>query len=571
MQLTDSVKTLKGVGDKTAKLFAKLNILTLRDLLHDFPRDYDVLEPVSTIDSLVCKRRAVICGQVISAKPARTRSGKSLLTLSVRDHTGMLAILFFNQPYLLQKCRPGSFYYFRGAVKESGRGLSMEQPVIYTREEYEGLLGAVWPVYGLTKGLTNRMVTSCIRQTLEMVELPEEYLPEYILKEEGLCGLREAYKGIHFPGNFEEAAQARKRLVFDELFLFTYMVRRQKGYSERISNSYPMPRGGAVKKLLEELPYELTKPQKRTLQEVLTDLASPYTMNRLIQGDVGSGKTIITLLALLQCVENGYQGALMAPTEVLAKQHMENFSKMTEEYQLPFRLVLLTGSLTAAQKREAYRQISEGEANVVIGTHALIQEKVVYRKLALVITDEQHRFGVRQREMLGQKGGCPHVLVMSATPIPRSLAIILYGDLNLSVIDELPVGRLPRKNCVVTTAARPASWRFLEREVRKGHQAYVICPMVEPGEREDSQLENVVDYSQNLREVLPPEIRIAYLHGRMKPTQKQQIMEAFYAHEIDILVSTTVIEVGIDVPNATVIMVENAERFGLAALHQLRG
>ncbi|MCD8130719.1 MAG: ATP-dependent DNA helicase RecG [Lachnospiraceae bacterium] len=571
MQLTDSVKALKRVGDKTAKLFAKLNILTLRDLLHDFPRDYDVLEPVSAIDSLVSNRRAVIRGQIMAAKPARTRTGKSLLTLSVRDQTGSLTILFFNQPYLLQKCRPGSFYYFRGTAKESGRGLSMEQPVIYTREEYEGLQDAIQPVYGLTKGLTNRMVTSCVRQTLEQAEPEEEYLPEYILKGEGLCGLREAYRGIHFPENFEEAARARRRLVFDELFLFTYMVRRQKGYSEQIPNSYPMPREAAVKKLMGELPYELTKPQKRTLQEVLADLESPYTMNRLIQGDVGSGKTIIALLALLKCVENGYQGALMAPTEVLAEQHMENFCKMTEEHQLPFRPVLLTGALTAASKREAYRQISQGEANVIIGTHALIQEKVVYKKLALVITDEQHRFGVRQREALGQKGGCSHVLVMSATPIPRSLAIILYGDLNLSVIDELPVGRLPRKNCVVTTTGRPASWRFLEKEVRKGHQAYVICPMVEPGEREDSQLENVVDYSQSLREALPPEIRITYLHGRMRPAQKQQIMEAFYAHEIDILVSTTVIEVGIDVPNATVIMVENAERFGLAALHQLRG
>ncbi|MCD8325832.1 MAG: ATP-dependent DNA helicase RecG, partial [Lachnospiraceae bacterium] len=551
MQLSDSMKTLKGVGDKTAKLFEKMNIRCLRDLLHHFPRDYDQLEPVSTIDSLIHQKRAVICAQVMTAKPARTKTGKSLLTLSVRDRTGTLSVLFFNQPYLLSKCRPGSFFYFRGVAKENGKSLILEQPAVYTREEYLSLQGNIWPVYSLTKGLTNRMVTSCVRQTLENITLPEEYLPEDILKGEELCGQKDAYWGLHFPKSFEEAATARKRLVFDELFWFTFMVRRQKGYSAQLPNNYPMPRNDETRRLMEELPYELTKPQKRTIQEVFIDLESSFTMNRMIQGDVGSGKTIVAMLALLKCVENGYQGALMAPTEVLARQHMDNFSKMTEEHRLPFRPVLLTGSMTAAQKREAYRQIAEGEANVVIGTHALIQEKVVYRRLALVITDEQHRFGVRQRESLGQKGASPHVLVMSATPIPRSLAIILYGDLNLSVIDELPGGRIPRKNCVVTVSGRPAAWRFLEKEIQKGHQAYVICPMVEPGEREDSQLENVVDYSQTLREAMSPEVRITFLHGRMRPAQKQQIMDAFYAHEIDILVSTTVIEVGIDVPNAT--------------------
>ncbi|MCD7806358.1 MAG: ATP-dependent DNA helicase RecG, partial [Lachnospiraceae bacterium] len=483
MQFSDSLKTLKGVGEKTAQLFLKLNIVTLRDLIRYFPRDYDMLEPVSPIGSLVCGSKAVICGRITAAKPARTRTGKSILTLSVQDQTGRISVIFFNQPYLLQKYQPGMSFYFRGLVKENGKNLVLEQPAVYTREEYQSFLGVLRPIYGLTKGLTNRMVTSCVRQALEQTAFPQEYLPEDILKEEKLCGWQEAYWGIHFPKDFEQAALARKRLAFDELFSFTYMIRRQKGVSAQIPNSFPMPRDSAARRLMNELPYALTKSQKRTIQEVFIDLESPYTMNRLIQGDVGSGKTIVALLALLKCAENGYQGALMAPTEVLARQHMENFCKMAKEHQLALNPVLLTGSMTAAQKKEAYRQISEGEANVVIGTHALLQEKVVFQKLALVITDEQHRFGVRQREALGQKGVYPHVLVMSATPIPRSLAIILYGDLNLSVIDELPGGRLPRKNCVVTTSGRPAAWRFLEKEVNKGHQAYVICPMVEPGER----------------------------------------------------------------------------------------
>ncbi|MCD8379483.1 MAG: ATP-dependent DNA helicase RecG, partial [Lachnospiraceae bacterium] len=508
---------------------------------------------------------------VTAAKPARTRNGKSILTLTVRDGTGQITILYFNQPYLLQKFKPGAFFYFRGVVRQRGKQLILEQPAVYTREEYQALADTLWPVYSLTKGLTNRMITGCIRQTLKQIILPDEYLPEYILKSEELCSIREAFQGIHFPQNFDEAARARKRLVFDELFLFVYMIRRQKGYSEQIPNHYPMPVGTEAEKVLHNLPYTLTKPQLRTLQEVFIDLESPYAMNRLIQGDVGSGKTIIALLALCKCAENGYQGAFMAPTEVLAQQHMEYFCRMMAEHGLPFRPVLLVGSMTAAQKKEAYRQIKTGEVNLVIGTHAVIQEKVVFKNLALVITDEQHRFGVRQRESLGQKSEYPHVLVMSATPIPRSLAIILYGDMNLSVIDELPGGRLPRKNCVITASSRPASWRFLEKEVRNGHQAYVICPMVDSSEREDNRLENVVDYCASLKDALPSDIRIEYLHGKMRPALKKQIMDSYYAHEIDILVSTTVIEVGINVPNATVMMVENAERFGLAALHQLRG
>lgn len=336
-----------------------------------------------------------------------------------------------------------------------------------------------------------------------------------------------------------------------------------------MQNQYPMIDVADTGRLLEALPYRLTAAQQKVWAEIRSDLTSEHVMNRLIQGDVGSGKTILAFLALLMCVANGYQGAMMAPTEVLAAQHYESLSQLQKQYKLPVRPVLLTGSATAKERRQIYAQIESGEANVILGTHALIQDKVVYRNLALVITDEQHRFGVRQRESLAQKGKQVHVLVMSATPIPRTLAIILYGDLHISVLDELPANRLPIKNCVVNTSYRETAYRFMEKEIAAGRQVYIICPMVEEGEM--AELEDVVSYTARLKSILPDTIQIAALHGKMKPAQKNRIMEAFAARQIDILVSTTVIEVGINVPNATVMMVENAERFGLAQLHQLRG
>ena len=336
----------------------------------------------------------------------------------------------------------------------------------------------------------------------------------------------------------------------------------------------PMSAASETDALIEALPYALTGAQKRVWNEIESDLQKHVAMNRLIQGDVGSGKTILAFLALLMCAANGYQGALMAPTEVLAMQHFETICGYTREYQLAFKPILLVGSMTAKEKREAYVRIENGKANLIIGTHALIQDKVTYQNLALVVTDEQHRFGVRQREGLAQKGTSqtgkePHVLVMSATPIPRTLAIILYGDLHVSVINELPTGRQPIKNCVVNTSYRPKAYEFITKEVEKGRQVYIICPMVEEGELED--VENVLDYTEKLKGLLPPQIQIAYLHGKMRPAEKNRVMEEFGAHNIDVLVSTTVIEVGINVPNATVMMVENADRFGLAQLHQLRG
>jgi len=385
----------------------------------------------------------------------------------------------------------------------------------------------------------------------------------------GLLPYKEALHATHFPVTYEEMLTARKRLVFDEFFGFLLLLRKNKDMTVQMENGYPMFETADTVRFVEQIPFSLTKAQKKVWQEIRDDMGSAGCMNRLIQGDVGSGKTIIAILALLMCAANGYQGALMAPTEVLAVQHYESIMEYTRKFHLIFKPVLLVGSMTAKEKREVYEKIATGEANLIIGTHALIQDKVKYQALALVVTDEQHRFGVRQRETLVEKGENPHVLVMSATPIPRTLAIILYGDLHISVIDELPANRLPIKNCVVNTSYRDKAYEFIAKEVAQGRQAYVICPQVEEGELED--VENVVEYTEKLRAALPASIQIAYLHGKLRPADKNKIMEEFAAHNIDVLVSTTVIEVGINVPNSTVMMVENAERFGLAQLHQLRG
>lgn len=571
MKLTDSIIELKGIGEKTAELFHKLDINTIYDLIHAFPRDYDEIKDASNISELQTGEMAIIYGSIVRVKPLKKVRNLTILSVLVRDKTGAIQLTFFNQPYLKNKLFPGSSYYFRGVLQIKDQQLVIEQPAIYSAIEFDSLRSTILPKYQLTKGLSNKIVTNSVKKALKEVDLPEEYLPEYIIKQFHLCDIKSALYGIHFPKNFEQLVEARKRLVFDELFLFVYMIRREKGYSEKLPNHYCMHDTEQLSGFFHALPYTLTGAQKRTWQEVSRDLSSPYLMNRLIQGDVGSGKTIIALLALLKTVTNGYQGALMAPTEVLARQHMESFEALIKEYCLPFKPVLLVGSMTAKQKRTAYEALKTGEANLVIGTHAIIQDKVAFNQLALVITDEQHRFGVKQREALAGKGAFPHVLVMSATPIPRSLAIILYGDMHLSVIDELPSNRLPRKNCVVGTDYRPTAYRFIVKQVEAGHQAYIICPMVEAGDEEDSKLENVIDYTKRLKDLLPPDIRIEYLHGKMRPAEKNRIMEAFSNREIDILVSTTVIEVGINVPNATVMMVENAERFGLAGLHQLRG
>ena len=563
-----SIETLKGIGEKTAKLFEKVGIRTIDDLLHYYPRGYDTYGEPKAIGELSEDETGTVEGFLKSGATGVHVNGLSIVQATISDMTGKLRLVWYHMPYLKNALRPDSHFIFRGRVIRKKNGLTMEQPQMFKPEAYEELLSSMRPVYAQTKGLGNKMITSAVEQALAFRTLERDYLPAGLRIANELAEYNFAIEHIHFPSNEEELKFARKRLVYDEFFFFLLAVRHLKEKRQNVQSPFHMEKQDECRKLLVDLPYRLTNAQLRTLEEVLRDLKSGSVMNRLIQGDVGSGKTIIAVLALLAACENGYQGALMVPTEVLARQHFESVTELFEKHGVDKKVILLTGSMTAKEKRIAYEKVASHEADIIIGTHALIQEKIVYDNLALVITDEQHRFGVAQREMFGNKGQMPHVLVMSATPIPRTLAIILYGDLDISVIDELPANRLPIKNCVVDKSYRPRAYRFIENEVKNGRQAYVICPMVEESEMIDA--ENVLDYTKILRQNLPG-IRVEYLHGKMKGKEKNKIMEEFAAGEIQVLVSTTVIEVGVNVPNATVMMIENAERFGLAQLHQLRG
>lgn len=563
------IKSLKGVGEKTAALFQKLDITTTEELVRYYPRDYEQFAKPVSPDEAPLGEIAAVDGQIVGNVATRHVRGLSITTFQAVCEGIRVHMTYFNMPYLKNSLKRGIPYIFRGRLQKKGDHYAMEQARIYKPEEYRKLLDCLQPLYSTTKGLTNNAITKAMRQAVSLVDLSADPLPDSIRKEQGFCSLEEAVKQMHFPTGREALVKARERLVFDEFFRFILVLRKMRDISEQTKNTHPMLQVAQAERLIEALPYRLTGAQQRVWGEIQDDLTSEYTMNRLIQGDVGSGKTILAFLSLIMCAANGYQGAMMAPTEVLARQHYETLSGMIKKYQLSIHPVLLTGSTPARERKEIYAQIESGEADMVLGTHALIQEKVAYHNLALVITDEQHRFGVRQRENLMHKGNVVHVLVMSATPIPRTLAMILYGDLHISVLDELPADRLPIKNCVVNTSYRQTAYKFIEKEVAAGRQVYVICPMVEEGEMEE--LEDVGSYTLKLRHALPESIQIASLHGRMKPAQKNRIMEEFAAHHIDVLVSTTVIEVGINVPNATVMMVENAERFGLAQLHQLRG
>lgn len=567
--MAQSLRTLKGVGEKTEKLFQKVGIYDTDDLLHYYPRNYDEYETPVDIAELKEETVQAVSAAVCSGVYVNSVRGRQIISVNIADQSGKFPVVWFNLPYLKKTLRKGSWFVFRGRIVRKQGKLEMEHPEIFTPSAYEEILHNLQPIYGLTAGLSNKTVVKMVTQLLETLPMQSEYLPEELKERYRLADINYALKTIHFPKNKEELLVSRKRLVFDEFLLFIISVRRMKEKAEETPNCFPVKETWLTEEVIERLPYSLTNAQLNAWHEIERDLAGRTMMSRLVQGDVGSGKTILAFLAMFLVADNGYQAALMAPTEVLARQHYEGFLKLMEEQGLSFPTVLLTGSDTAKEKRIAYERIASGEAAIIIGTHALIQEKVEYANLALVITDEQHRFGVKQREALTTRGNPPNVLVMSATPIPRTLAIILYGDLDISVIDELPAKRLPIKNCVVNTSYRPKAYSFIEKQVRQGRQAYVICPMVEESEGMDA--ENVLDYTQKLKENLPSDIRIEYLHGKMKPKEKNRVMESFAAGEIQVLISTTVVEVGVNVPNATVMMVENAECFGLAQLHQLRG
>lgn len=570
MNETARISTLKGIGEKTEKIFQKAGIYTIGDLIRYFPRGYDVYEEPVSISELEEGKTMTVTGSIYGRIQIGGSPKMQITTVYLKDISGTLKVIWFRMPFLRNTLAKAGAITLRGRVIRKKEGLVMEHPEVFCpASKYDLKQDTLQPIYPLVTGLTNHAVMKAVRQVLEECDVGEGILPKDMVREYQLFDYRRAIYGIHFPKDKEEFYHARKRLVFEKFMLFILSLRMLKESEERVLNPYCFRKQPQIEKFLNSLPFELTDAQKTVWGEIKNDMAGIHVMSRLVQGDVGSGKTIVALLAMMYTGLNGYQAAMMAPTEVLARQHFENINHMLQEYEISLKVGLLTGSMTARQKRMVYEAVEAGEIQLVIGTHALIQEKVIYKNLALVVTDEQHRFGVKQRESLANKGVSPHILVMSATPIPRTLAIIVYGDLDISVINELPKNRLPIKNCVVDTGYRNTAYRFIKNQIAQGRQCYVICPMVE--ESETLEVENVTDYTENLQEIMGVNIKVQCLHGKMKQSQKDEIMEAFSKNEIQVLVSTTVIEVGIDVPNSTVMLIENAERFGLAQLHQLRG
>lgn len=560
------VTDIKGIGEKTAKLLKKLNIETVEDLIHHYPRCYVTYpEPVFLCDLVKGERRAF---RVVLDSPIHMHSGRrvKVCTCVVSDMTDSIYVRWYNMPYLRTTLHQGDEMILVGTpVFKEGR-MMLEQPESFRPDQYHNMMDTYQPVYPLTTGLSNKLLQKSIGNIMKEYAT-EEYLPASVLDYYDLMPDKEALSTIHFPSGNESLIEARRRIIFDEFFRFFAAMELVDAGASKELNHYMIHENTEVDSFLNGLPYELTGAQKRAIEDIKRDMSNTTAMNRLIQGDVGSGKTVVAMAAMLSVVKAGYQAVLMAPTEVLAGQHLNTFQKMLEP--LGIRIVLLTGSMKASEKKQIRSMIKSGEVDIVIGTHALFQQGVEYHDLALVITDEQHRFGVKQREAIMNKGDRPHVLLLSATPIPRTLGMILYRNMDVSIMNEMPASRLPIKNAVVDENYRMKTWAFLQKEVNAGHQVYVICPMIEESESMDA--ENVEEYASNLRSVLPPHYEIAVLHGKLPAAQKDDIMERFAQGQIHVLVSTTVIEVGIDVPNATLMIIENADRFGLAQLHQLRG
>ncbi len=569
MELESSITAIKGIGAKTEKLMNRIGVYTVKDILLYFPRDYIQYQDPVRPEEIACEGVYAVIGKILSVPVLKRTNRMELVQADAGGFSGSIGLVWFRMPYIRNRLKPGGVYIFYGKAKQKGSRFCMEQPEIYTIEQYQIRQQTLQPVYARTEGLSSQMIAKTVREALSQVSLAYEFLPDAIRETEKLCEFNFAIRQIHFPDTMEALILARKRLVFDEFFLFILNIQLQKEKKAVIPNDFPIENETVIPYLLSHLPYSLTKAQKKCLDEIVGDMKKECVMQRLIQGDVGSGKTIVAFMCMALMGENGYQSALMAPTEILARQHYGTFTGMCKEYGLKRKVILLTGSLTARERRHAYEDMQMYPDAMVIGTQALIQERAFFPNLGLVVTDEQHRFGVRQREALAEKGFHPHILVMSATPIPRTLAIILYGDLDISVIDEVPKKRLPNKNCVVGSSYRKTAYEFIKKEVKMGHQAYVICPLVE--ESEAMEAENVTDYAKRLEAYYQGEVTVGCLNGKMKPAEKNRVMEEFVSRKIELLVSTTVVEVGVDVPNATVMMIENAERFGLAQLHQLRG
>jgi len=572
MNFDSDITQVKGIGDKSSEGFRKLGINTVRDLLMYYPRTYEKFENIVPIKDIVAGERNAVLGMVASNPKLVKLGSKTMLTVYIKDRAGdMLEIKYFNMQFLAKTLKKDKLAVFRGYARQVGNRLMMSQPKMYSPDEYSKIEGTIGPIYSVTKDITSGKIQKSVAQSLPLLKYTEDFLTDEEIETNKLYPLSKAQEAIHVPKDENELFLARRRLVFEEFLSFYHMIRSGETGEKKPVDPNPFIEVSECGRFKDALPFKLTGAQEKTIREIFDDMCSGFMMNRLIQGDVGSGKTIVAIFALLLCAANGCQGALMAPTEVLAVQHYENIKSMSEKYKLCIKPVLLTGKMTKKAREAALSELSSGEANVCIGTHALFQESVVFNKLKLVITDEQHRFGVNQREEFSKKGINPHILVMSATPIPRTLALIVYGHVDISVMDELPKNRLPINNCVVNSSYRQKTLSFIEKQIEMGHQAYVICPMIDESEEDNFNLKSVGDEAEELKEYFGEKANIGILHGKMKSDEKNRIMGQFKEGNIDILVSTTVIEVGVDVPNATVIMIENAERFGLSQLHQLRG
>ncbi len=558
------VRYLKGVGPKTAERFEKLGILTLSDLLCHYPRRYlDFSKPYSIAEA-PADTECVVKAEVFAKPGGRILpGGRRMERITAGDDVSSLEITWFNNPYAAQKLELGQEYYFQGIVTGGMLRRQMVNPQVRTDAQVKS--SPFEAVYPQTEGLTSSAIAKCVRQLLPHAELLPDPLPPEMLKKYRLLSKADAVRAIHCPSTEEEAFAARRRLIYEELLVLQLGIGRMKNHGAA-STGAPMKKADASP-FWESLPFSPTGAQRRAVEEILTDMSGETSMNRLLQGDVGSGKTLVAAAAIWACIRAGYQAALLAPTEILASQHAENLNRLLSPFGM--RVALLTGGMKAAARRTTLAAIRDDEADLIVGTHAILSEGVEFARLGLAVVDEQHRFGVRQRGLLAEKAANPHLLVMSATPIPRTLGLLMYGDLDISILDELPPGRKPVKTRCITGKKRADLYGFLDREIDSGRQAYIVCPAIE--DAGGSGLNAVKSYYEDIAKAYLPDRRVGLMHGKLKPKEKAEVMDDFKSGRLDALVSTTVIEVGVDVPNATVMVIENAERYGLSALHQLRG
>lgn len=568
LDLTKDVKYVKGVGPNRVKLLNKIGIYNLGDLITYYPRDYEDRSKPRMIQNLVNGEDSLIKAVAVSrVVEIRLKNRMCMYKLVVQDETAKCTIIWFNQSYLKNKFIIGETYYFFGKANIRMGKFEMSSPV-FDDVNTKNNTGRIIPIYSSTYSLSQNTIRKIIENGLEMVDGNlEENMPEYILDNYNLLGINEATKKVHFPESFEEFKEARKRLVFEELLTMQVALLGLKNKYSRDIKGIEFAREYKFSDIINDLPFKLTNAQIRVLQEIENDMEKDKSMNRLLQGDVGSGKTIVSIIAAYKAIKSGYQAAIMAPTSILASQHLESFTEILEKYNI--RCELLISSITKKKKEEILEKLKNGEIDVLIGTHAILEDNVIFKNLGLVVTDEQHRFGVRQRSKIASKGKNPDVLVMTATPIPRTLALILYGDLDISIIDELPPNRKKIDTFAVTKQMEERVNNFIKKQIEEGRQCYIVCPLVEENEEIDAK--SVLELAEKYKNETFKEYKVEYIHGKMRPKEKDEIMLEFKEGKIDILISTTVIEVGVNVPNSSIMVIENAERFGLAALHQLRG